>query len=141
MFFCVSLLKACALQFLHERNISHLDLKPQNILLCGSVLKLAGDLMSSQTQMISGDVLSGLCGSRVEPSSFCCLRTDCSGCIDGCLAVRLIVVCKSADCSLVCAQILALPSTCLHGMSTASSEAPPFTWPRRWCVGASMIPG
>ncbi|CAF87533.1 unnamed protein product, partial [Tetraodon nigroviridis] len=33
---------ACALQFLHERNISHLDLKPQNILLCGSVLKLAG---------------------------------------------------------------------------------------------------
>uniref|UniRef100_A0A8D3AD51 Serine/threonine-protein kinase ULK3 n=1 Tax=Scophthalmus maximus TaxID=52904 RepID=A0A8D3AD51_SCOMX len=32
---------ACALQFLHERNISHLDLKPQNILLCGSALKLA----------------------------------------------------------------------------------------------------
>ncbi|XP_067105073.1 serine/threonine-protein kinase ULK3 isoform X2 [Osmerus mordax] len=32
---------ACALQFLHERNICHLDLKPQNILLCGSVLKLA----------------------------------------------------------------------------------------------------
>ncbi|XP_068166794.1 serine/threonine-protein kinase ULK3 [Antennarius striatus] len=32
---------ACALQFLHERNISHLDLKPQNILLNGSVLKLA----------------------------------------------------------------------------------------------------
>lgn len=36
---------ACALQFLNERNISHLDLKPQNILLSGSVLKLAGDLM------------------------------------------------------------------------------------------------
>ncbi|XP_056231219.1 serine/threonine-protein kinase ULK3 isoform X1 [Seriola aureovittata] len=32
---------ACALQFLHERNISHLDLKPQNILLSGSALKLA----------------------------------------------------------------------------------------------------
>uniref|UniRef100_A0A672Z8K4 Serine/threonine-protein kinase ULK3 n=1 Tax=Sphaeramia orbicularis TaxID=375764 RepID=A0A672Z8K4_9TELE len=32
---------ACALQFLNERNISHLDLKPQNILLNGSVLKLA----------------------------------------------------------------------------------------------------
>ncbi|XP_072236239.1 serine/threonine-protein kinase ULK3 isoform X1 [Leuresthes tenuis] len=32
---------ACALQFLNERNISHLDLKPQNILLSGSVLKLA----------------------------------------------------------------------------------------------------
>ncbi|KAK7913522.1 hypothetical protein WMY93_013733 [Mugilogobius chulae] len=32
---------ACALQFLHEKNISHLDLKPQNILLSGSVLKLA----------------------------------------------------------------------------------------------------
>ncbi|XP_077569732.1 serine/threonine-protein kinase ULK3 [Stigmatopora nigra] len=32
---------ACALQFLHDRNISHLDLKPQNILLSGSVLKLA----------------------------------------------------------------------------------------------------
>uniref|UniRef100_I3J457 Serine/threonine-protein kinase ULK3 n=1 Tax=Oreochromis niloticus TaxID=8128 RepID=I3J457_ORENI len=31
---------ACALQFLHERNISHLDLKPQNILLSGSILKL-----------------------------------------------------------------------------------------------------
>uniref|UniRef100_A0AAY4DK02 Serine/threonine-protein kinase ULK3 n=1 Tax=Denticeps clupeoides TaxID=299321 RepID=A0AAY4DK02_9TELE len=32
---------ACALKFLHERNISHLDLKPQNILLSGNVLKLA----------------------------------------------------------------------------------------------------
>ncbi|XP_021463331.2 serine/threonine-protein kinase ULK3 isoform X3 [Oncorhynchus mykiss] len=32
---------ACALQFLHNHNISHLDLKPQNILLNGSVLKLA----------------------------------------------------------------------------------------------------
>ncbi|KAK1157884.1 serine/threonine-protein kinase ULK3 isoform X1 [Acipenser oxyrinchus oxyrinchus] len=32
---------ACALQFLHERNISHLDLKPQNILLSGGLLKLA----------------------------------------------------------------------------------------------------
>ncbi|KAM9764962.1 serine/threonine-protein kinase ULK3 [Menidia menidia] len=32
---------ACALKFLNERNISHLDLKPQNILLSGSVLKLA----------------------------------------------------------------------------------------------------
>ncbi|XP_077419749.1 serine/threonine-protein kinase ULK3 isoform X2 [Vanacampus margaritifer] len=32
---------ACALKFLHDRNISHLDLKPQNILLSGSVLKLA----------------------------------------------------------------------------------------------------
>ncbi|KAK2894374.1 hypothetical protein Q8A67_011603 [Cirrhinus molitorella] len=32
---------ACALQFLHERNISHLDLKPQNILLSGNLLKLA----------------------------------------------------------------------------------------------------
>lgn len=38
---------ACALQFLHERNISHLDLKPQNILLSGSILKLAGDHMHS----------------------------------------------------------------------------------------------
>ncbi|XP_056333980.1 serine/threonine-protein kinase ULK3 [Danio aesculapii] len=32
---------ACALQFLHEKNISHLDLKPQNILLSGNMLKLA----------------------------------------------------------------------------------------------------
>ena len=57
--FCVSLLKACALQFLHERNISHLDLKPQNILLCGSVLKLAGDHTSTHAMMILAD--SGLC--------------------------------------------------------------------------------
>lgn len=42
---CVSAQTACALQFLNERNISHLDLKPQNILLSGSVLKLAGDPM------------------------------------------------------------------------------------------------
>lgn len=41
---------ACALQFLNERNISHLDLKPQNILLSGSVLKLAGDLTHSGKQ-------------------------------------------------------------------------------------------
>lgn len=36
---------ASALQFLHERNISHLDLKPQNILLSSLEkphLKLAG---------------------------------------------------------------------------------------------------
>ncbi|XP_066558131.1 serine/threonine-protein kinase ULK3 isoform X2 [Amia ocellicauda] len=32
---------ASALQFLHEKNISHLDLKPQNILLSNGVLKLA----------------------------------------------------------------------------------------------------
>ncbi|MBN3289584.1 ULK3 kinase, partial [Polypterus senegalus] len=32
---------ASALKFLHERNISHLDLKPQNILLSGGMLKLA----------------------------------------------------------------------------------------------------
>ncbi|XP_035381015.1 serine/threonine-protein kinase ULK3 isoform X2 [Electrophorus electricus] len=32
---------ACALKFLHEKNISHLDLKPSNILLSGTVLKLA----------------------------------------------------------------------------------------------------
>lgn len=41
---CVS---ACALQFLHEKNISHLDLKPQNILLSGNVLKLAGETRMS----------------------------------------------------------------------------------------------
>ncbi|XP_031687046.1 serine/threonine-protein kinase ULK3 isoform X4 [Oncorhynchus kisutch] len=35
---------ACALQYLHNHNISHLDLKPQNILLSGSVLKLAETL-------------------------------------------------------------------------------------------------
>lgn len=74
--FCVSLLKACALQFLHERNISHLDLKPQNILLCGSVLKLAGDHMSTLTKMISGDSVSELCFNRIEPLSFCCRHTD-----------------------------------------------------------------
>lgn len=38
---------ACALQFLHEKNISHLDLKPQNILLSGNVLKLAGETLSA----------------------------------------------------------------------------------------------
>lgn len=41
---------ACALQFLHERNISHLDLKPQNILLSGSILKLAGALTKQQAR-------------------------------------------------------------------------------------------
>lgn len=49
LFCCVSTLTACALQFLNERNISHLDLKPQNILLCGSVLKLAGDATPNNT--------------------------------------------------------------------------------------------
>ncbi|XP_032720954.1 serine/threonine-protein kinase ULK3 isoform X4 [Lontra canadensis] len=43
---------ASALQFLHERNISHLDLKPQNILLSSLEkphLKLAGTLASHST--------------------------------------------------------------------------------------------
>lgn len=41
-------LPASALQFLHERNISHLDLKPQNILLSSLEkphLKLAGMIL------------------------------------------------------------------------------------------------
>lgn len=45
---CVSYLPASALQFLHERNISHLDLKPQNILLSSLEkphLKLAGMIL------------------------------------------------------------------------------------------------
>jgi len=46
---CSLCVTACALQFLNERNISHLDLKPQNILLSGSVLKLAGDVILTQT--------------------------------------------------------------------------------------------
>jgi serine/threonine-protein kinase ULK/ATG1 len=42
---------ASALQFLHERNISHLDLKPQNILLSSLEkphLKLAGLRLEQQ---------------------------------------------------------------------------------------------
>lgn len=49
VYWSVSAQTACALQFLHDRNISHLDLKPQNILLSGSVLKLAGNLTDPQT--------------------------------------------------------------------------------------------
>lgn len=44
-YFLVADSSASALQFLHERNISHLDLKPQNILLSSLEkphLKLAG---------------------------------------------------------------------------------------------------
>ncbi|TRZ03062.1 hypothetical protein DNTS_029718 [Danionella cerebrum] len=42
---------ACALQFLHERNIAHLDLKPQNMLLSGNLLKL-GDFGFAQYMSI-----------------------------------------------------------------------------------------
>lgn len=45
IYFLVADSSASALQFLHERNISHLDLKPQNILLSSLErphLKLAG---------------------------------------------------------------------------------------------------
>lgn len=48
---CVYGQTACALQFLHEQNISHLDLKPQNILLSGSVLKLAGESLAAHTRI------------------------------------------------------------------------------------------
>lgn len=59
---CVSVQTACALQFLHERNISHLDLKPQNILLSGSVLKLAGDHMPTSSQTIKQMRMNFACG-------------------------------------------------------------------------------
>lgn len=59
---CVSVQTACALQFLHERNISHLDLKPQNILLSGSVLKLAGDHMPASSQTIKQMRMNFACG-------------------------------------------------------------------------------
>lgn len=61
---------ASALQFLHERNISHLDLKPQNILLSSLErphLKLAGleqqggGLEWVKSKLLAGrSVLSGL---------------------------------------------------------------------------------
>lgn len=59
---CVSVQTACALQFLHERNISHLDLKPQNILLSGSVLKLAGDHMPTSSKTIKQMPMNFPCG-------------------------------------------------------------------------------
>lgn len=52
---------ASALKFLHERNISHLDLKPQNILLSSLEkphLKLAGLGLGQQ-----GEVSEGVKGS------------------------------------------------------------------------------
>lgn len=48
---CGSHSSASALQFLHERSISHLDLKPQNILLSSLEkphLKLAGLCLKQQ---------------------------------------------------------------------------------------------
>lgn len=87
---------ACALQFLHERNISHLDLKPQNILLSGCVLKLAGKLTPilsrapkkqnkqiTQRETIYRKLLSLY-------SLFLCCFTDCSVCTG---FLKAIVLC------------------------------------------------
>lgn len=57
---------ASALKFLHERNISHLDLKPQNILLSSLEkphLKLAGLSWEQQGEVLEGvnsELLAGL---------------------------------------------------------------------------------
>ena len=46
MFICIFYYLAMALQFLREKGIAHMDLKPQNLLLSGrgrsTVLKVAG---------------------------------------------------------------------------------------------------
>lgn len=69
---------ASALQFLHERNISHLDLKPQNILLSSLEkphLKLAG-VSGGAGMKVGGWVHRGLPwpGLTQQPGFSCALH-------------------------------------------------------------------
>lgn len=62
----VSRSPASALQFLHERNIAHLDLKPQNILLSSLEkphLKLAGVSLEQQGKAGPGSPQQSVSGS------------------------------------------------------------------------------
>ena len=59
------LFSAMALQFLREKQISHMDLKPQNLLLSGNsrhpVLKVAGECVVNKP-VVGNGLLVGLIG-------------------------------------------------------------------------------